>query len=162
MSYLGDVIMFSGCELYSYSGLLLNELELKKLQIYKTDSIGAVTLIQNYSNVSSMELNKTIDDYDYIPLDKSVFLKQILSSSKEICYRIVKDSVIILPVQIHYGISDGERILALYDEKNIRDAKLSTVVKINKINSIIEDITNSNSLIQTYNKQKELRRKGKC
>lgn len=144
--------MFSEYELYCHDSLILDQEDIIKLNIRKTDTIGIIGLIQSCSNLLQ------IKNGEVVSVDKYNYLNKINNSKREICYINRGDSLILTPIVILYGIKDDDRILVLYNERNVRDAKLSSLKLENKINSIISDMGDSHSIVEEYNKQKKLRK----
>lgn len=143
--------MYKECELFYCDGLFLSSDEAKELNIEVADGIGLITLLQKYSNVFGMA------DGEVVSLDKQVLQNEALKANHMFCYIIKNNSLILPPIKIYYGIKKDNKILALWDSKRIRDIKLSDV-KINNIHSIVEDMSSSNSLIEDFSKQLQLRK----
>lgn len=143
--------MFNECELYYYEGLYFNEEEINKLNIQKTDCIGLITLLQNYINVCEM------NNCEMKQLNKEMLQDSALKDKKEFYFIIRDNNLIILPMKVYYGIKGGHQVLAFWDDKKIRDAKLVDVKK-NGIAHIISDMASSQSLIDSYQKQIKMKK----
>jgi len=143
--------MLKECELYCHGDLILDKEELIGLNIQKTNVIGIISLLQSHSNLFE------IKNGEVTSVDKNSYLTKIMNSKKEICY-ISRGGNLFLPIiEVYYGIEDSGRVLSVYREKNVRDAKLSYAVMMGQVNSIVEDMGNSRLFIQDYSKQKKLR-----
>ena len=146
--------MFKSCELYYCDGLYIDQEMAKSLSLQKTNSIGFLSLLENYDIILSIK-NGNVSKADKTMLIKKI-QKQLMDDG-EICYLVRENSLIVPDITVYYGISDDESILALYDKKRIRDAKLS-VVKCYDARNIIDDMSRSNDVLNKYNEQKRLRK----
>lgn len=143
--------MFNECELYYYEGLILDDDDIKELNMEKTNGIGLITLIQNYTNVFGIENGEIIE------IDKEKLLNNVIKTEEEFCYIIRNNSLLLPPIKIYYGIKE-DRILAVWENKQIRDIKLHEI-RVTNICTIIEEMSNTDSFIKDFNKQKKLRKK---
>ena len=144
--------MLKACELYSHGDLILDEEDITRFNMKKTDVIGIVQLIQEHANLIALK------NGEVSILDKDKYIESLMHSKGVIWYISRGKSLILPHVQIHYAILDNEKILAIYNDEHIRDAKLSNAITTNKINLIIEDISTSHQFLKNYNDQKKLRK----
>lgn len=146
--------MFCSCELYYCDGLYIDQEMAQSLALQKTNNISFLSILGNYDTILSFK-NGNIEKADKAKLIKKV-QDQILDD-KEICY-LIRDKALIVPdVLIYYGISINNNIIALYDKKSIRDAKL-TFVKRYDAGKLVDDMADSNVIINAYDAQKKLQK----
>lgn len=143
--------MFKKCELYYYDGLYLNEEEVKKLYIQKTDGIGLITALQKCISVY------TLENGEKKHLDKKMLLNNAMKDNREFCYILKNNILVMLPIKVYYGIKNDYQVLAFWDDENIRDAMFDGV-KRNGISILIADMAISSSMIDEYQKQLKLRK----
>ena len=118
------------------------------------NNISFLSILGNYDTILSFK-NGNIEKADKAKLIKKV-QDQILDD-KEICY-LIRDKALIVPdVLIYYGISINNNIIALYDKKSIRDAKL-TFVRRYDAGKLVDDMAASNGIINAYDAQKKLQK----
>lgn len=137
-------------ELYYYCGLYLNKEELEKLDINKATGIELLTLLHNHCNVVSLS-----DDGRFSSIDKNKFENSVVFN-KEYCYMIRKGILILLDITIYYSIKYENKIIVVYESKEVRDAKIRNV-KLDDI-FIIQDMHESVSVINEFNKQMNLKK----
>lgn len=143
--------MISKCELYCYNGLFLDDETLEKLSVNKTDGIGILALLNSVNNVVEISNGKLNE------LSKEKFCS-IVSLNDEYCYMIKNKSLIMLPITIYYGIKADNQVVAIYNNKNVRDVKYDEVL-VKRVYAIIDDMKNSEKIVNMYNKQLMLKKK---
>ena len=91
-----------------------------------------------------------------MPIKKDVFFNSI---ERENCYFFIEseNSLLIVPLKVYYGIKNYNGIITLYDNKNIRDAKLELVRK-NGLSELFDDIGNKENLVNRYNEQEKVKK----
>lgn len=143
--------MLSAFEIYQFEGLFIDQEMIDSLNIGSCSNIELLAMMQDYSNVYSISNNKIN------VVEKQKIQADIMNSGNSFCY-ISKDSALyLLKVKVFYGIRSMKEIVALYEDKNVRDIKLKNA-NISGISSICYDISNSQSLVGEINKQKSLRK----
>lgn len=70
---------------------------------------------------------------------------------------IRKNALVIPSIKVYYGIKSNDQILVLYENKQIRDAKLS-MIKRESFHSILSDITVQQKMIAEVQKQFKLKK----
>ena len=144
--------MFKACEFYYYEELYLDNEALNKLLIKKIDQVGLITLLGKYSKVMG------IHDGEVFQYSKSTIQSKILDPEQEHFYRVKNNTLIIYPIKIYYGIQNNQgKIFAVYDNKRIRDIKLSEANK-NSIHVILTDVQDSSLIVESYQKQMKLKK----
>ena len=144
--------MFEKCELYYYEGLYLNEEEINKLGINKTNGIGLAALLQNTDKVLEMNVD------GYYVADKETLQLSAIREDKEYCYIIKKNILIVLPFKILYGIKNSKQIIAVWYYQNVRDAKFLEINKTASVSSITFEISSSQPMVEQYQEQLKLRK----
>ena len=142
--------MVEECELYYYYGLYLNKEDLEKLAINKATGMELLSLMRDYCNVVSLA-----DEGKILCVDKNALQANVVFD-KEYCYMIRKDILILPDVTIYYSIKMENRIIAVYESKEVRDAKIKNI-KLDDI-FIIQDMHESISIINEFNKQMNLKK----
>ena len=142
--------MFEGFEIYYYNGLFIDKEMFKKYNIQKIDSVGLYPVLNKYQSI--FELRNDIS----VPIKKDVFFNSI---ERENCYFFIEseNSLLIVPLKVYYGIKNYNGIITLYDNKNIRDAKLELVRK-NGLSELFDDIGNKENLVNRYNEQEKVKK----
>ena len=143
--------MFQKCELYYFEGLYLNEEEITKLGIHKTNGIGLIALLQNVDRVFEMSID------GYCNANKEELQINAMKKNKEYCYIIKNNSLVVLPFKIFYGVKNDKQIIAFWNYENVRDAKLLDI-KSKGVGSIIFEMSSSQSMIGEYEGQLRLRK----
>lgn len=143
--------MYQKCELYAYEGLYLDEEEITKLNIQKTNSIGLVALLQNTNCVFEMNAN------GYFNANKEMLQVNAMKGNKEICYIMRNGILIVLPFKILYGVKNDKQIIAFWNNEKVRDAKFLDI-KRNGVSSIIFEMSSSQPIVDQYEKQLKLRK----
>lgn len=146
--------MFEGCEIYYYNGLFIDKEMFKNFCIQKKDAVGLYLILNNYQNI--FMLKDTIP----VPIDKNNLLESInLFEQIDKDYFFIEKgkSLLIVPLQVYYGIKSNSGIITMYDNKSVRDAKLISVRK-NGLPELFNDISNSSDLIIKYNEQDKLKK----
>lgn len=143
--------MFEACEIYYYNGLYLDDEEMNKLHICHATGIELISMLQKYSNVFGL------DDGELVDVNKDMLLNNCLTNKEGFFYTDQKGSLVLIPIKFYYGIKQGRQLLALYDNRQIRDIKLSVVSQYD-VRRITDDMANSTSRIDDYNKQMKLRK----
>ena len=77
------------------------------------------------------------------------------SSNREFCYIVKGNKLILIPIEIYYGIAKSEQLLAYYTNRDIRDVMFNQVMSYN-INAIISDMCRSKDKIDEYTKHQKL------
>lgn len=143
--------MLEKCNLYYYEGLYLNEEEIRKLNIRVVDGIQLTAMLSTCAHIYELrECQKNT-------LDKNAFISSILKESKPICFTIKGNSLVILPMIIHYGIKTDNQLLAFWNDEKVRDAKFIEA-KRNGVLDLITDINNSGPIVDEFQKQASLRK----
>jgi len=142
--------MIEKCELYCYEGIYLDNMSLDKLNIKKINGIGMLSLLQQFSKIVG------VSNGDLCELDKNDFQSSLLLSN-QYCYIIKKNTLIILPIVIYYGIKTDNEVSVVYKHENIRDAKFSEVL-VKSILFMLDDMKDSEIIVNEINKQLRLKK----
>lgn len=147
--------MFKSCNVYCYSGLYLDEKMLHDLEIKKISGFDLIFMLQNYPSIYSLGVNQLQK------VDKNSLIAVLSKDDKkqqEFFYRVKNNSLVIVPIQMYYGISGlNGKLIAYYDDKNIRDAKLA-LSNSGGIQILAEDIDRERTKISEFNNQYQLRK----
>ena len=143
--------MFKGSQIYCYNGLFLSEEDIENLHIQHANGIEFIKVLQNHHDVFGLNETSVVD------VDKDKLLNSSLTSADDCFYIIRNGSLVIVPIKICYTIEKGGMILATYSEKNVRDANLKIVLQYG-VNSIIDDMANSQNFINEFAKQQKIKK----
>lgn len=143
--------MVSKCDLYCYNGLFMNKDDLSELGIIVSNGINVFSLFNDINSVIKLSNGKLNS------IAKEKFYTNV-SLSDNYCYMLKNKSLIILPITIYYCIEADNKIVAIYNNENIRNIKYDQVM-VDKIQTIIDDMKYSESFVDMYNKQLSLKKK---
>lgn len=142
--------MFEGFEIYYYNGLFIDKEMYKKYNIQKIDSVGLYSVLNKYQMI--LELRNDIS----VPIKKDVFFDSI-EREKDYFFIEKGNFLLIIPLKAYYGIKNYNGIITLYDNKNIRDAKLELVRK-KGLSELFDDIGDKDNLVNRYNEQEKVKK----
>ena len=144
--------MFKEYDLYYLHSddIYLDQEKAREILLMKASPISILSLVNSYKNTLRFKDGvPVIENKEAVCND----LMRLSTGRSDMCYIIRNNNLIILDAKIYYGIMSNNNIVSLYDNKEIRDAKLQ-LAKEQGMSVLFEDISSSTQTITDYKKQK--------
>ena len=144
--------MLNKKDFYLYDGFYFVDEVFYHAGIIRNSGFELMILLQNYKEVYKLE-NDILLKQDKKKVSDLVGSSD--SSNREFCYIVKGNKLILIPIEIYYGIAKSEQLLAYYTNRDIRDVMFNQVMSYN-INAIISDMCRSKDKIDEYTKHQKL------